>query len=132
MPLTCTLLLSIQGVLKLPHTACPIMKNRWLHYVHILMQHTIQECTIDVKVFRRKIPHHTDGKQSLQCCISPNWSRCLKEINSVNLFKTLCKVSGLETLDLIRGASLDLQNSFGRQRPTTNGQLAEVEYSVLT
>ena len=79
------------------------MKHRRLHYIHILMQYTIQECTLDVNVFRLKIPHNTDGKQSMQCCISPYWSPSLKEINSVDLFKTLSNVSGLETLDLTLG-----------------------------
>ena len=79
------------------------MKHRWLHYVHILMQHTIQECTLYVNVLRLKIPHNADGQKSTQCCISPNWSPSLKEINSVDMFKTLSNISGLETLDLITG-----------------------------
>ena len=109
----------------------PIMKHRRLHYIHILMQHTIQECTLNVNVFRLKIPYNTDGKKSTQCGISPYWSPSLKEINSVDLFKLLCNISGLETLDLTLGASLDFQNSFGRQRPTTSGQLIELESTVL-
>ena len=131
MLLTCSLLQTILGFLKLPHTTCPIMNHRWLHYVHILMQHTIQECTLDVNVLRLKIPRNTDGKQSSQFCICPKWKPCLKEVNSVDLFKTLSNVSGLETLDLTVGATLYLQTPFSQQRSTTSGQLAEFELSVF-
>ena len=99
--------------------------------MHHLMQHTIQECTLYVNVFCLKISHNTDGKSSSQCCISTSWSPCLEQINSVDLLKTLSNVSGLKSLDLTPGASLDLQSPFGRQRPTPSGQLTEFEYSVL-
>ena len=97
------------------------------------MQHTIQECTLDVNLFCLKIPHNTDGKQSSQRRISPTWSPCFKEVNSVELFEfqTLSNVSGLETLDLTLGAALDLQNPLGGQRRTSRRQLTESEYSVL-
>ena len=58
-------------------------------------------------------------------------SKPKSDSNSVPLFKPLSNVSGLETLDLTLGASLDLKNPFGRQRPTTSRQLTELEYTVL-
>ena len=90
------------------------MKHMWLHYVYILMQHTIQECTLNVNEFALKMPHNTDGQKSTQCRISPNWSPRLKDINSVDLFKTLSNISSLETLPLPLGATLYLQNPFRR------------------
>ena len=96
------------------------------------MQHTIQKCTLYVNVFCLKIPYNTDGQKSTLCCTSPNSSPGLKEINSVDLFKTLSNIFGLETLDLTLGATLYLQNPFRRKRPTTSGQLTELEYIVLT
>ena len=95
------------------------------------MQHIIWECTLNVNVFRLKIPYDTDGKQSTQYCISPYWSPSLKDINSVDLLKPLSNVSGLEPLDLTLSASLNFKNPFGRQRPTTSGQLTELDYTVL-
>ena len=96
------------------------------------MQHTIQEFTLDVNVFCLKIPHNTDGRKSTQCRISPKWSPNLKEINSVDLFKTFSNISDLETLDLTLGATHNLQNPFSWERPTTSGQLAQLKYTVLT
>ena len=55
-------LASIPTGLSLPSTH-PIMKHWWLHNVYILIQHTIQECTFNVNVFRIKIPHNPDGKR---------------------------------------------------------------------
>ena len=78
------------------------------------MQHTIQECTLNVNVFRLKIPYKTDGKHCAQCRISLYWSPTLKENDSVDLFKPLSNISGLEMLDLTPGATLDFQNLFGR------------------
>ena len=83
-------------------------------------------------VFCLKIPHNTDGQQRTQCRISPNWIPSLKEINSVDLFKTLGNISRLESLDLTPGATLNLKSPFSRYRPTTSGQLTELEYTVLT
>ena len=90
------------------------MENCRLHYVHIMMQHAVQECTLDVYVFGFKIPHYTDAKPGTQCRISLNGSPSLKEINSVDLFKSLSNISGLKTFDLALGATLNLKNPFSR------------------
>ena len=44
----------------------------------------------------------------------------------MELFKTLSNVSGLETLDLTLGATLDLRNPFGRLRHTVIIQSPQV------
>ena len=92
---------------------------------------TRASCTLNINMFSLQILDSTDRQQHTQSGISPYWSPCFKEINSMHLGKTLCNVSGLETFNLTLGSTLDLQNPFSCYRLMTRRNLTELKHTVF-